>query len=210
MPADRTVVLVHGLWYGPVSLGLLALRLGVQHLTCHRFGYPTLRQSVGANAEHLAAFIRDLDTDQVDVVGHSLGGLVALNLFEDHSDLPPGRLVLLGSPTRGSSVADRIVDLRPVRPLIGQARSALRRSYRRAPEGRTTGVVAGTRGLGLGRVVHDLERPNDGTIAVSETRLAGVADRLELPVSHTGLVLSRTVADAVARFLHQGRFVRES
>jgi pimeloyl-ACP methyl ester carboxylesterase len=204
------VVLVHGLWYGPASLSVLALRLAGHDLSCHRFGYPTLARSVNSNADGLAEFIRGLKTEQVDVVGHSLGGLVALNLFEDHHDLPPGRLVLMGSPTSGSAVAERLVKWRPVRPLIGRARTALERRYRRAPPGRDTGVVAGTRGLGLGRVVHDLEQPNDGTIAVSETRLDGVADRLELPVSHTGLVLSREVAAAVARFLQRGRFDPES
>lgn len=210
MARDRTVVLVHGLWYGPVSLGLMALRLASHDLNCHRFGYPTLGQPVDANADDLARFIHELKTEPVDVVGHSLGGLVALNLFEDHHDLPPGRLVLMGSPTSGSAVAERLKEWRPVRPLIGRASTALERHYFRAPPGRDTGVVAGTRGLGLGLVVHELEQPNDGTIAVSETHLAGVADRLELPVSHTGLVLSRTVAAAVARFLHSGRFAAES
>ena len=200
------MVLVHGLWYGPASLALLALRLGGHELSCHRFGYPTLRQSVTANAAHLARFIRDLGSDPVDLVGHSLGGLVILRLFATHCDLPPGRVVLLGSPARGSSVAARLVDVRPLRPLIGRARSALERVHTHAPSDREIGVIAGTQGLGLGRIVHALDRPNDGTIAVSETRLSGVADRLELPVSHTGLVLSRAVADAVARFLHGGRF----
>ncbi|PKL94433.1 MAG: alpha/beta hydrolase, partial [Gammaproteobacteria bacterium HGW-Gammaproteobacteria-8] len=74
------------------------------------------------------------------------------------------------------------------------------------PAQREVGAIAGTASFGLGRLFARLEPPHDGTVSVAETRIDGLADHLELPVSHTGLVLSRPVADAVARFLHQGRF----
>jgi hypothetical protein len=43
-------------------------------------------------------------------------------------------------------------------------------------------------------------------VSVAETKVPGLADHLELPVSHTGLVLSRKVADAIDAFLRSGRF----
>lgn len=202
----RRVVLVHGLWYGPVSMGLMALRLESMGLDCHRFGYPTLSKSVASNARALFNFSRELDVDQLDFVGHSLGGLVILRMFDELTGLPPGRIVLLGSPVRGSDVASRLVELKVARPLIGQARTALERGFSHAPSGRDTGVIAGTRGVGLGRVLSNLDGPHDGTIRVAETRLDDATDTLQLPVSHTGLVLSREVSEAVARFLETGRF----
>lgn len=203
---NRQVVLVHGLWYGPISMGLLAVRLEGMGLTCHRFGYPTLRRSVQANAQALYRFARELKSGQLDFVGHSLGGLVILHMFERFADLPPGRVILLGSPVRGSQVVSRMVENKAARPLIGQARSGLQRGFSNAPPGRETGVIAGTSGVGLGRVIKHLEKPHDGTIAVSETRLDDAADKLELPVSHTGLVLARPVAEAIATFLRHGQF----
>ena len=48
--------------------------------------------------------------------------------------------------------------------------------------------------------------PDDGTVAVSETRLDGLADHVELDSSLTGLVFSPRVAALTVRFLLEGRF----
>lgn len=200
------VVLVHGLWYGRVSLKPMAARLHRGNWRVHRFGYPTVRRSIDANAEALASYLHRCLPDQpVHLVGHSLGGLVALHMI-DRSDVLPARLVLLGSPVNGSSVASRLSRMGPMKRLVGRAAGPLESGGRRAPEGWEVGVVAGTQGLGAGRLIAPLPRPHDGTVAETETRLDGETDRLLLPVSHTGLVLSPTVAAAVGRFLSSGHF----
>jgi hypothetical protein len=68
------------------------------------------------------------------------------------------------------------------------------------------GIIAGTSPRGLGRLLAPFEGPNDGTVAVAETRLEGATDCCELPVSHTGLCLSSEVVTRLARFLDTGRF----
>ncbi len=52
----------------------------------------------------------------------------------------------------------------------------------------------------------DLPEPNDGTVAVEETRIEGMSDHIVLPVTHTGMIMSASVADHVVRFLNTGRF----
>lgn len=202
------VVLVHGLWYGPVSLALMARRLDGRGFRTHRFSYPTLAQSLAANARALFDFARSLEVETLHFVGHSLGGLVILRMFDEWTGLPPGRVVLLGSPVQGSAAAGRIADMKITRPVIGKARTALEYGFSHAPAGRATGVIAGTRSMGLGRVFEKLPLPHDGTIAVAETRLPGAADAIELPVSHTGLVLSAAVVSALEGFLRRGHFDR--
>ena len=199
-------VLVHGLWYGPVSMLMLARRLRRAQFTTRLFRYPTVRRGLSANARALGEWIDGLDAERVNLVGHSLGGLVILRALTQRSDLPPGKVVLMGSPVRGSRAARRLAASGPIRPLLGRAREALDVGFDRAPPGRRVGVIAGNAGMGLGRLVRDLDQPSDGTIAVSETRLPGCADAIELPVSHTGLVLSPAVADQVVAFLRSGRF----
>lgn len=200
------VVLVHGLWFGPVSLSLLASRLQRAGFGCRRFRYPTLRQSLPANARTLREFIGDSGADELHLVGHSLGGLVVLRMLDEYRDLPPGRVVLLGTPVKGSEVARRAAGIRALKPLVGCARGALESGFDHAPPGRETGVVAGTFGVGLGLIVRGLDGVNDGTVSLAETELPGAADRLELPVTHTGLVISKPVADGVVRFLRTARF----
>lgn len=198
------VVLIHGIWYGRISLSRLARGLGRSGWNAQRFGYPTVRHSIDVNARALRAFIGEGPTH---LVGHSLGGLVALHMLDTvGQDLPPARLVLLGSPVNGSAVARRIGRLGPLARLVGRAAGPLEEGVRRAPPGWQVGVIAGTRGIGVGRLVSRLPRPHDGTVAETETQLPGETDRLALPVSHTGLVLSPTVTEAVDRFLATGRF----
>ncbi len=206
MAEPAHVVLIHGLWYGRISLKPMATRLERKGWAVDRFAYATVRRSIDSNAAALAEFLRRYGPNEpVHLVGHSLGGLVALHMLE-RFDLPPARLVLLGSPVDGSAVAHRLSRLGPLGRLVGRASGALQAGGHRAPKGWQVGVVAGTQGLGAGRLIASLPRPHDGTVAETETRLDGETDRLLLPVSHTGLVLSPAVTAAVDRFLSSGRF----
>ena len=73
---------------------------------------------------------------------------------------------------------------------------------------REVGVIADTLAVGLGAVIENLPSPNDGTVAVEETKLPGIKDHLEVSVSHTGLLVSPVVASQTAYFLRHGEFAR--
>ncbi|MEN8161493.1 MAG: hypothetical protein ABFS41_15595, partial [Myxococcota bacterium] len=47
---------------------------------------------------------------------------------------------------------------------------------------------------------------DDGTVSVASTRLAGMADFLTLPVTHTFILRSREAARQTLAFLRLGRF----
>ena len=53
-----------------------------------------------------------------------------------------------------------------------------------------------------------LPRPHDGVVAVAETQMPGAKDVVVLPVSHSGMLVSRRVAGAVGCFLRSGHFPR--
>ena len=73
---------------------------------------------------------------------------------------------------------------------------------------REVGVIAGTLSVGLGAIIDNLPSPNDGTVAVEETRLPGIKDHLEVSVTHTGLLVSPVVVSQTAYFLRHGEFAR--
>ncbi|HAI94009.1 MAG TPA: cobalamin adenosyltransferase, partial [Xanthomonadaceae bacterium] len=56
------------------------------------------------------------------------------------------------------------------------------------------GMVAGDRPHGLGQLFADLGEGSDGTVALDETRLPGLADHCVVHASHTGLVFSAAAA----------------
>jgi hypothetical protein len=60
----------------------------------------------------------------------------------------------------------------------------------------------------MGRLFADLPVPNDGTVSVDETRLAGAKEHIVHDVSHTGMLMSAAVAESLVKFLGSGSFGR--
>jgi pimeloyl-ACP methyl ester carboxylesterase len=143
----------------------------------------------------------------VHLVGHSLGGLLALRACAEDARLPPGRVVCLGSPLKGSEAARRFAGMgRGGEVLLGHNRELIERGFERWEGGREVGVVAGRLPLGLGSVLGQFGGDNDGCVTVEETRLPGIADHCIVETNHTGLLFSHEAARQVTQFLHQGHF----
>jgi len=176
------------------------------------FSYPSARLTVTANARALARYLLELRADTLHLVGHSLGGLVILKLFEngDGVSLPPGRIVLLGSPLRGSRTAHRVARLPCGRKILGQGvrEELLSNADRCWRKERELGAIAGNLSIGLGRLVGSHESPSDGTVFVDETLLTGMSQHLVLRESHFGLPFSAEVARQTGLFLSTGQFSR--
>jgi pimeloyl-ACP methyl ester carboxylesterase len=203
-------VFVHGLWLTGAESVLLRRRIAVSHgFACHSFTYRTVGSSVQPVIERLMQFVSRIDADRVHFVGHSLGGIVLHRYFEQATDLPPGRVVFLGSPTVKSKTAERVGRLPVLRSMIGRmvadelVQSTSMREWRCDRE---LGCIAGTRPMGLGRFFARFDEDCDGTIGVSETKLPGHSAHLTLPVSHMGMLMSSKVAAQVGAFLETGRF----
>jgi hypothetical protein len=69
-------------------------------------------------------------------------------------------------------------------------------------------MIAGAKGRGLGQIVRKFDGLHDGTVAVWETRIPGLHEHMVVPISHTGLVFSKEVAEHTANFLENGSFER--
>ncbi len=200
------VVLVHGIWMPGTEMGLLRWRLRRRGWYAVQFAYPSVTRSVADNVLGLQRFLEKLKNDEVHFLGHSLGGLLILRLFAEFPGQRPGRIVALGSPFRGSWVARRLAEQPIGRGLLGHAAHILQEGYVELPSGRDIGVIAGTRPIGMGRLLPGMPGPSDGTVLVQETRLAEIRHHRTLPVSHTTLLLSHAVADQAHVFLRYGRF----
>jgi pimeloyl-ACP methyl ester carboxylesterase len=186
---------------------LLRHRLAVAGFAPSVFRYPSMRAELPAITASLAEHLHSLGAP-VHLVGHSLGGLVILETFATHEDLPPGRIVLLGSPVQGSRAARVIASWSLGPQLLGTlAATELTREHNRCwTLPREIGLIAGSRSAGMGRVFATLPEPNDGTVCVDETRLAGATAQIVLDVSHTGMLMSSAVAASVAQFFTSGAF----
>lgn len=217
MKGIDTVVCVHGFWSHGVGMYLIKRRFENEYgMRALIFNYPSVRGTLDENAAALAAFLQAECADGAHLIGHSLGGVVTLRMLANHRDAPRGRVVCLGSPLTGSRSADFLSRQDWAEPIFGHS---LSKGVVDEPAStwasdvcasRDVGVIAGNASIGLAQFVAEFEEDNDGTVAVSETRLPGARDHLTMAVSHNGMLLSGSVVDQAAAFLKRGEFLRET
>jgi len=203
------VVVAHGLWMPGAETGLLRRRLEAAGYATHLFRFQTVRSSLSENVARLARFCNEIPGERLNYVGYSLGGVVVAATLQAAPPSRPGRAVCLAAPLTGSRPAEILAGFGLGRRIVGRSllelidRGGLK-AWSGSPE---LGVIAGRRSFGAGRVVPGLPRPNDGTVAVEETRLPGIRDHLVLPVTHSSILFSKPVSDQIVHFLRAGCFV---
>lgn len=213
----NTVVCVHGVWSHGVSMYLVKRRLEKEHgMRVLLFDYRSVRGTLDENAAELADFIHSEGLEATHLIGHSLGGVIALRMLAQDDAAVPGRLVCLGAPLTGSRAADFLSRQDWAQQIIGDSlrtgvvREAANEWGSHVCKERDVGIIAGTVPMGVGKFFANFDGEHDGTVAVSETNLEGAKDHLRMRVSHSGLLVSRDVADQAAAFLKRGEFLREA
>ena len=203
---SREVVLAPGLWMPGAAMALLATRLAGRGYTVRVFSYRG-RSPFEANVERLARFAREsLDGRQAHFVGHSLGGVLVLDMLNRHPEVEPGAVVLLGAPVRGCLAGRRLGGAPIGRWMMGACGPLWEERTARWTRGAPLGVVAGTLPMGLGRALGGLPGMNDGVVCVEETTVEGMAGRALVRRGHSMLIMSGQVGELVDRFLASGRF----
>lgn len=200
------VVLAPGLWVPSAAMVLLAARLGRAGYATHVFAYRG-RSPFDANVERFARFARDtLGGRSAHFIGHSLGGVLVLDMLNRHPDVALASAVLLGAPVRGCVAGRRLGGARVGRWMMGACGPLWEERPARWERAAPLGVIAGTLPLGLGRALGRMPCINDGVVCVDETTVEGMTAQALVPCGHSMLVVSGAVGALVQRFLASGRF----
>jgi pimeloyl-ACP methyl ester carboxylesterase len=186
---------------------LLRRRLAEAGFHVSQFHYASSGVDSPSVMAALAATVQSMPPP-VHLVGHSLGGRLLLRLAATRPELPLGRLVLLGVPIGASRAARWCLTIPGLSWFFGEAARTELSSDAPTSLARPwdVGVIAGSCSLGIPALFADLPIPNDGSVSVTETAWPAAADSMVVSVSHTGLVCSETVAQAIIRFIRTARF----
>jgi pimeloyl-ACP methyl ester carboxylesterase len=200
------VVLVPGLGPAGIELLPLAARLRRKGYRVTIFRHFTGRTKIADSSRSLWARSSRLSEEVVHFVGHSLGGIVVLQMMADHPWARPGRIVTLATPHAGIGAARRIAAIPGGRFLLWPGvRSAAFGAPIALTTDRDLGVLAGNRDLFFGSLLLPGQE-SDMVVAVSEAMHPEHRANVVVRETHAGMLLSARVATLVDQFLQQGRF----
>lgn len=204
------MILVHGLWMHGAVFAIHGRWLRREGFVTRSFSYPSVRRGVAENADRLSSFVAAMDAPSVHLVGHSLGGLIVLAMLEGQAQTKVRRAVLMGAPVRGSHCARALLRHALGASIIGPAWTEWRpEQVSHLPPQVDIGVLAGTRSVGFAKLIGGLTRPNDGVVALEETRFEQARDSIAIDVAHSQMLVSRVCASQVAAFLRTGKFLHD-
>lgn len=221
---EDIVVILHGI--GQTRLVMNGLSFALKHAgyRTHNISYPSTRKSVSELAEFLHHQLQQDGIwdgqNSVHFVTHSLGGVI-LHYFltQYRHELPQskiGRVVMLGPPHQGSEVADFLKSNKLYQRVFGPAGHDLlthTSAQRASPSLYELGIIAGTSGQAYiltNWLVSWNHSVHDGRVTSESTKIAGMKDHLEMPVSHSMMIFSPTVCRQIIHFLQHGVFHRDA
>ena len=182
----------------------------------HNVDYPSRSASIEQLAETVVGqAVAGCENDgatRINFVTHSLGGILVRGYLAHHSIPNLGRVVMLGPPNQGSEIVDKLGGWWLFKKINGPAGNELgtdRDSVpnQLGPANFDVGIIAGDRSINW---INSWLIPgrDDGKVSVERTKLAGMADWIQLPVSHPFIMRNPAAIRQTICFLREGKFAR--
>ncbi|MHB8789144.1 MAG: esterase/lipase family protein [Desulfobulbaceae bacterium] len=208
------VVLLHGLARTSDSMADMAEALQDEGYSVSNIDYPSREKpiadlAVSAVKEGVDR-CREQGARRIHFVTHSLGGILVRAYLAEEAISELGRVVMLAPPNQGSRVVDEFSGVPGFELLNGPAGYQLGKDknsvpLQLGPANFEVGIIAGDESFNP-ILSTAFDEPNDGKVAVEDTRLEGMKDFLVVHHSHPFIMKSEEVIRQVVFFLDNGKF----
>jgi len=200
LPPQQAVVLVHGLWMSRWSFHSIAKHLQSKGYKVYRFGYKTSSRPFAFNMDKLKAFVNSRDEEMVHLVVHSMGGILSMRSLPEIRK--NGKLVMLGSPVNGSQGAKAMSQKKWTSWMLKHATEPLTNGVVDPQVFRESLMIAGTsNSIGIARLVTKLPIPNDGTVALEETKADWIGTHKTENTNHFRMLFHKNINQKISDFL---------
>ncbi len=215
----RQVIVLHGIAMNRLWMTGLSRHLKKDGYDVHALSYPSRDKPLDQLVdEHIAPTVNEAAAKgggKVDFVVHSLGGILTRLYAQKYGPEKIGRVVMIGTPNRGSEVADALRNFPPFGWYFGAAGQKLGTTADDAhaqlpPVNFDCGVIAGEN-----HYLHfptsylvAIPKPNDGIVSVESTKVEGMKDHITVFGDHSQMVWMPSVWKLASGFLAEGKFPR--
>lgn len=211
---DDYVVLLHGIGRSSSAMAKMEKDLTRRGYTVLNVNYDSRTYDIATLAERMHADIEKFNADKtrkIHFAGHSMGALVIRAYLARHKPDNMGRLVAIGSPDKGSEVADFLARFKLYHyfygPAGGQLTTTASLSDIIGKPDYETGVIAGDRTIDpLSSLI--IPGNDDGKVSINSTHIDGQKDHVVLHANHATMPMNAAVIIETAHFFRYGFFKR--
>jgi hypothetical protein len=214
---NKTVILLHGLLASPLTMKYIESKLKTSGYLVYNFKYNSQKYST-TTLHDLHTFIQSIPSQNISLIGHSMGGLVARNYINQYFSINSFQnkiknIITIATPHNQSACA-HIVSKSWFKKHLGTAgNSGLTIKIAEWDNVIPMGCIAGTSTSKLNANLflsfHPKKEPNDGTVFINEAILKNCNDHIIIQGSHTGLLLKKEVAQQCIYFLEHTVFEKQ-
>ncbi len=210
------VILLHGLARTDSSMRKLENALAKEGYNVINTEYPSREYPIEILADKTIAIAieRCRPDEEINFVTHSLGGILVRQYLSNHEITMLNKVVMLGPPNKGSEVVDKLGNFPGFHFINGDAGQQLGTGASSIPNTLgsadfNVGIIAGTSSVNwiLSALIPGID---DGKVSVERTKLDGMNDHLEMPVTHPFMMKNKKVIEQVVYYLKQGKFKRNN
>lgn len=174
--------------------------------------YPSTKKNMNSLAEEWFGYMVNRCLEQkprhIDVVTHSLGGIILQHYLKTHNIKKLRKIVMLAPPNHGSPLIDGLQKLWFPKAFLGPSGSTLTtrmNEIKLLPGDYKIGIIAGNYTFNpMGNLI--FKGPNDGKVAVESTRIKAMDDFIILPAHHAFMPSNAQVIKQTLYFIKHGHF----